>query len=77
MSYPPTTVPRTAVREGRTVDNPREHNEFARIELHQMIERDREIIGMYEDRLAELHEKIEGEKYKLGRLDERLGSDSA
>jgi hypothetical protein len=58
------------------VDNPREHDEFERIDLHNKLERDREIVAMYERHLAERREEIEKKIYKLGKLDERLGSDS-
>jgi len=54
------------------MDDAREHHEFARIELHQKIERARIFIGQYEDGLADYRKKLEDHQYKLGRLDERL-----
>lgn len=58
------------------MDNPREHDEFARIDLHNKLERDREIVTMYERHLAIRRAEIEDKVYELGTLDERLGSDS-
>ncbi|MGH3679539.1 MAG: hypothetical protein ACRDT2_04540 [Natronosporangium sp.] len=58
------------------MDNPEERDQFARIELLTKLQRDREIVAMYEENLTELRKKIEQEVHILGKLDERLGGDS-
>lgn len=58
------------------MDNPEERDQFARIELLTKLQRDREIVAMYEHNLAELRATIEEKIHKLGKLDERLGGDS-
>lgn len=58
------------------MDNPRERDQFARIELLTKLQRDREIVAMYEENLAKLRQEIGMKLHKLGKLDERLGGDS-
>ena len=58
------------------MDDAQERDEFARIELHQEIERVRLFIRQYESGLANYREKLEDHQYKLGKLDERLGTGS-
>jgi hypothetical protein len=55
----------------------REEDEFRRIELVSLLERERGIIAQYEQHLSFYRARIEERRYELGRLDERLeqGSD--
>ncbi|WP_173079285.1 hypothetical protein [Phytohabitans rumicis] len=48
-------------------------DEFKRIALHQLIEKDRQMITKYEEGMAHYHQRIETSQYEIGRLDERLG----
>jgi hypothetical protein len=50
----------------------REDDEFRRIELVSLLERERGIVGQYEQHLAFYRARIEERRYELGRLDERL-----
>jgi hypothetical protein len=59
---------------GRDVDNPREHDHFERIELHQDNEKSRRTIAMYLEHMAEYHERVEKNMHMIGKLDERLGA---
>jgi hypothetical protein len=56
------------------VQNQRERDEFRRIELKEQLERDRAVIGQYEEGLDFHRDRVEGARYELGRLDERLGA---
>lgn len=55
------------------VDDSRAADEFRRIELVSLLERERAIVGQYEQHLAFYRARIEDRRYELGRLDERLG----
>jgi hypothetical protein len=54
----------------------KEQDEFDRIELHQDIERAREMITQYEKGMGFYRQVIEARRYWIGRLDERLGEGS-
>lgn len=56
--------------------NPRNRDPFERIELRATLQREWEIVAMYEHSLAKLRKRIKGEKYEPGTLDERLRGDS-
>lgn len=48
------------------MDGARERDEFARIKLHQDLEKARQIIALYENHQAEYRERIEGHQHELG-----------
>ena len=52
---------------------PREDDEFRRIDLASLLERERGIVAQYEQHLAFYRTRIEERLYELGKLDERLG----
>jgi hypothetical protein len=54
----------------------REQDEFDRIMLVEQVQKDRILVGQYEDGLAYFRRKIEDTRYEIGRLDERLGDGS-
>jgi hypothetical protein len=51
----------------------RDEDEFRRIELMSLLERERTIVVQYEQHLAFYRARIEERRYELGKLDERLG----
>lgn len=53
---------------------PEEQDQLRRIELHNKVERDLEIIRQYEEGLAYKHNEVGKCRYEIGRLDERLAS---
>jgi ribosomal protein L15E len=55
------------------MDNRREKDEFTRIQLTARLEKDRNLVGQYDDGLVFVRTRIEDTRYELGRLDERLG----
>lgn len=55
---------------------PREEDEFRRIELVSLLERERGLVTQYEQHLAFYRARIEERRYELGKLDERLGGGS-
>jgi hypothetical protein len=54
---------------------PRERDEFSRIELVSLIERERAIVAQYQEHLAYYATRLENRLYELGKLDERLGEE--
>jgi hypothetical protein len=58
------------------VDDSRAADEFRRIELVSLLERERAIVGQYEQHLAFYRARIEDRRYERGGLDERLGGGS-
>jgi hypothetical protein len=54
------------------VDAAESNDHFERMELHETIERSRDLIAKYLDGMAHQHRKIEKSQHQLGRLDERL-----
>jgi hypothetical protein len=53
---------------------PQEQNQLRRMDLHDTVEKDLEIIRQYEEGLAFRHDQIGKRWHEIGRLDERLAS---